>query len=302
MGGGQEWQCGTGCLRGGSSPLPIPAQTPGVSPQRVCWGQSLAKGVKKQQEGAALNHMSPFYCTVEQGKACPMAQLNPTSSSTGQQDTALEAGGTPPCPPASHTGPVTEARAGLGPRQPGLDRQGSGGHVLWQRVMCSSGHFHSPGTLQPSPSPRKKPMPAANGAKGVFPPLREAGERVRRGGSRRGKAAMGRRAGAARLCQCSRHHNACTGRPRPLPASRKRGPQLRGAGVSLPPLGRATPHHVCASESSSKPSLPSRYLARSLRVTMPTTSLRLFTTTKCRRPRARNSLNTRGRDASWGTV
>lgn len=240
VGGGQEWQRGTGCPRGGSSPLPIPAQTPGVSPQCVCWGQSLAKGVKKQQKGAALNHRSPFYCTVEQGRdtsTCPMAQLNPASSSTGQ-DTALEAGGTPPCPPAPHTGPVAGARAGLGPIQPGLGRRGNGGHVLWQRVMPSSGHFHSPGTLQPTPNPHGKPMPAANGAKGAFRPLREAEERVRRGGSRCGKAAIGRRARAARLCQCSRHHNACTGWPRPLP--QKGAPAPRGRGES-PSAGQSHP-------------------------------------------------------------
>lgn len=53
-------------------------------------------------------------------------------------------------------------------------------------------------------------------------------------------------------------------------ASHKRGsPAPRGRGTS--PLGSATPRHVCASESSSRPSFPSRYLARSLRVTMPTT-------------------------------
>lgn len=109
----------------GSSPLPIPAQTPGVPPPHACWGQSLAKGVKKEQEGAALNHRSPFYCTVEQGRdtsTCPTAQPNPASSSIGQQDTALEAAGTPPCPSAPHTGPVAGARAGLGPRQPGLGK------------------------------------------------------------------------------------------------------------------------------------------------------------------------------------
>lgn len=60
--------------------------------------------------------------------------------------------------------------------------------------------------------------------------------------------------------------------------------------------------HVWASESSSRPPFPSRYLARSFRVTSPTTWLKLSTTTRCRRPSARNSLNTRGRDASWGTV
>lgn len=83
------------------------------------------------------------------------------------------------------------------------------------------------------------------------------------------------------------------------PAPAKGGPQLPGAGAHL---CWATLPHVCASESSSRPSFPSRYLARSLRVTIPTTSLRLSTTTKCRRPSARKSLNTRGRDASWGTV
>lgn len=117
------------------------------------------------------------------------------------------------------------------------------------------------------------------------------------------------------------------------PPPAKGGPQLQGAGAHL---CWTTLPHVCASESSSRPSFPSRYLARSLRVTIPTTcrerdavqpdvgtqslgtacpcpleeprllghseqgltSLRLSTTTKCRRPRARKSLNTRGRDAS----
>lgn len=101
------------------------------------------------------------------------------------------------------------------------------------------------------------------------------------------------------------------------------GPGHVSAGPTLP--------QVCARDSSSRPSFPSRYLARSLRVTIPTTcqerdrvqprvgtepgdsvslspggaqaaqtltSLRLSTTTKCRSPRARKSLNTRGRDAS----
>lgn len=157
---------------------------------------------------------------------------------------------------------------------------------------------------------------------------------MRRGGSRHGKAAMGKRAGAAQPCWCSGHRDACTGWPSPLPTSHKRGsPAPRGWDTSL--LDGAAPCHVCASESSSRPSFPSRYLARSLRVTMPTTcrererysptlacrawgqgqcppkeprlptrgkqgltSLRLSTTTKCRSPRARKSLNTRGRDAS----
>lgn len=117
------------------------------------------------------------------------------------------------------------------------------------------------------------------------------------------------------------------------PSPAKGGAQPQGPGAHL---CWATLPHVCASESSSRPSFPSRYLARSLRVTIPTTcqerdrvqphvgiqslgtawpwpleeprllghreqgltSLRLSTTTKCRRPRARKSLNTRGKDAS----
>lgn len=52
------------------------------------------------------------------------------------------------------------------------------------------------------------------------------------------------------------------------PPPAKGGPQLPGARAHL---CWATPPHVCARESSSRPSFPSRYLARSLRVTIPTT-------------------------------
>lgn len=78
------------------------------------------------------------------------------------------------------------------------------------------------------------------------------------------------------------------------------GGGTKGPGELVPRAGPGP--HVWASESSSRPPLPRRYLARSFRVTSPTTWLRLSTTTKCRRPSARNSLNTRGSDASCGTV
>lgn len=84
------------------------------------------------------------------------------------------------------------------------------------------------------------------------------------------------------------------------PETRDPGRRHKGAGGAVPRAGPGP--HVCASESSSRPPLPRRYLARSFRVTSPTTWLRLSTTTKCRRPSARNSLNTRGSDASCGTV
>lgn len=66
------------------------------------------------------------------------------------------------------------------------------------------------------------------------------------------------------------HHAACTARPSLLLTSHKRG-SLAPRGRDMSALGSTALHHVCASESSSRPSFPSRYLARSLRVTMPTT-------------------------------
>lgn len=67
-----------------------------------------------------------------------------------------------------------------------------------------------------------------------------------RGGSRRGKAATGRRAGAAWPCQCSGHCNTCMDWPGPLPTSCKRGsPAPRGRGTSL--LGH-TASRLCQRE------------------------------------------------------
>lgn len=162
-----------------------------------------------------------------------------------------------------------------------------------------------------------------------------------RGGSRRGKAATGRRAGAARPCQCSRHCDTCTDWPSPCPTSCKRGcPALRGQGTSL--LGHTASrlcqrellqallpqpvpgevlaghhaHHLPGNGRGTAPcghtepgdSVALAPVGAQAAWTQGLTSLRLSTTTKCRRPRARKSLNTRGRDASckaergWGAA
>lgn len=158
-----------------------------------------------------------------------------------------------------------------------------------------------------------------------------------RGGSRRGKAATGRRAGAARPRQCSRHCDACMDWPSPLPTSCKRGsPALRGLlghtasrlcqrELLQPLLPQPVPGQVLAGHHSHH--LPGKGQGTAQRghtepgdsvslcpleepvpawTQQGLTSLRLSTTTKCLRPRARKSLNTRGRDASckaqqgWG--
>ena len=182
-----------------------------------------------------------------------------------------------------------------------------------------------PGTPQPSPSARAEPMPGANGA---FRSLGEAGEGVRRGGSRCGKAAVGRRAGSARPCRCSRHRDACTGWPSPLPASRKKGsPASWGQGsvstgqhhpasrlrqrellqAFLPQpvpgeiLAGDHAHHLPGQGQGTAPrwhAQPGDKPGPPAHSEQGLTSLRLSTTTKCRSPRARKSLNTRGSDAS----
>lgn len=116
------------------------------------------------------------------------------------------------------------------------------------------------------------------------------------------EAQAGARAGAQPRSQLCPTLASTTPRSKEALAQRPGTPGggTKGLGEPVPRAGPGP--HVWASESSSRPPLPRRYLARSFRVTSPTTWLRLSTTTKCRRPSARNSLNTRGSDASCGTV